>query len=316
MHAILDRLLTSPPSPHEATGDAPLSTWWPRHAALTSSFDPIDAAITGGFHADRVGFAFAAGYEAALRRLVPALDPKGIASLAATEAGGGHPAAIATTLAREEGADTLVLRGKKTWITLADAADTILVVASTHRTEDRNHLVVARVAARAPGVMLTKMPPTPFVPEIAHAELTLDGAIVAPDDVLPGDGYAAYLKPFRTIEDLHVHGALLGYLVAVARRSGWPASTIESLLPLVVATSHLARADPRAPAVHVAVAGLLAAARRAIDEVEPLWSSVGEEERARWPRDRALLGIAQKARALRTEAAWRALGLAKASAIA
>src|SRR5438132_498084 len=31
MHAILDRLLASAPSPHEATGDAPLATWWPRH---------------------------------------------------------------------------------------------------------------------------------------------------------------------------------------------------------------------------------------------------------------------------------------------
>ena len=37
-------------------------------------------------------------------------------------------------------------------------------------------------------------------------------------DLLPGDGYDIYLKPFRTIEDIHVHAALIGYLVGVARR--------------------------------------------------------------------------------------------------
>jgi alkylation response protein AidB-like acyl-CoA dehydrogenase len=309
MAALLDRLLASPPTVHDATPEGSLAAWWKRHAAACAGLEPIEAAVLGGLHADRVGFAFAAGYQAALRRLLPSLDGAGVAALAATEAGGGHPSAIATSLAAEgDEGDSRVLRGKKSWITMADAADTLLVVASTHRTEGRNHLVVARVDAKAPGVTLSRMPPTPFVPEVAHAELALDGVRIADADVLPGDGYEAYLKPFRTIEDLHVHGAVLGYFVGVGRRSGWPAAAIESLAALIAATCALARDDARSPAVHVATAGLLAAARRAIDELEPEWANVAEAERARWPRDRALLSVAQKARALRTESAWRALG--------
>ena len=50
--------------------------------------------------------------------------------------------------------------------------------------------------------------------EIPHAEVGLDRVRVEASAVLPGDGYADYVKPFRTIEDAHVHCALLGYLVA------------------------------------------------------------------------------------------------------
>ena len=39
-----------------------------------------------------------------------------------------------------------------------------------------------------------------FVPEISHAEVELDRVKVSDADVLPGDGYDDYLKPFRTIE--------------------------------------------------------------------------------------------------------------------
>jgi hypothetical protein len=241
---------------------------------------------------------------------VPSLDGGAIAAFAATEASGAHPASIATTLSPD--GDGFVLRGKKTWITLAEDADTLLVVASTHRSEKRNHLVVARVAAASCGVALDPMLPTAFVPEIAHAELTLDGVTVAAGDVLPGDGYDAYLKPFRTVEDLHVHGALLGYLVGVARRHAWPAPVIESLLALVASTAALAHCDPCSPAVHLAVTGLLTATRCAMDDAEPHWANVGEEERTRWSRDRPLLQVAQKARSLRTEAAWRAVGAAQA----
>ena len=52
---------------------------------------PIDRAVAGGFLADRVAYAFAAGYEAALRRLAPGLPKGPIVSLCITERGGGPP---------------------------------------------------------------------------------------------------------------------------------------------------------------------------------------------------------------------------------
>jgi len=122
---------------------------------------PIDRAVRGGHAADRLGYAFAAGYGAALSALVPGVPPH--TSLCATEEGGAQ---------------------------------------------------VVKVDPRAPGVTLTEMPPPPFALEIGHAEVRLD-TMVSPEAVLPGDGYDAYLKPFRTVEDVHVHGARLGWMLGL-----------------------------------------------------------------------------------------------------
>src|SRR5204863_1071589 len=98
------------------------------HAAHTSlSARTIDRALLGGAVADRLAFAFAAGYTEALRALVPQLD--GVTSLCATEAAGNHPRAIRTTLTPIAG-DRYVLRGRKQWATAANEAAHLLVVAS------------------------------------------------------------------------------------------------------------------------------------------------------------------------------------------
>src|SRR5436305_889000 len=78
-----------------------VSAWWPRHLGAVAGLDAIESAVASGFHADRVGFAFAGGYHAALRRLVPSLDAEHLAALAATEEGGARPSAIRTTLERD-----------------------------------------------------------------------------------------------------------------------------------------------------------------------------------------------------------------------
>ena len=58
---------------------------------------PLTAAIRGAAATSSVGGAFLAGYQAALRALVPDL-PDGLVALCATEEGGAHPRAIATLL--------------------------------------------------------------------------------------------------------------------------------------------------------------------------------------------------------------------------
>jgi hypothetical protein len=299
-------LLTAPPEPLSIASPADL---WQASGERSAAFDsPIDRAATGGFLADRLGYAFAAGYGAALHVLAKGgLPAERLVAFCATEEGGAHPKAIRTVLAKETDGK-LVVRGKKRWATLAPAASDLLVVASVGVDESaRNKLRVVRVPVSAPGVTIIPMPPPPFAPEIPHAEVELEGAPVSERDVLPGDGYDDYLKPFRTIEDVFVHAALLGYLVGVGRRSGWPKPVIERLIAAVLAARSIAELDPKSPATHVAVAGLLEEAH-AIEEVtRELWGLVGEEERARWERDKALLSVASKVREARRERAWEAL---------
>lgn len=283
-----------------------LPSWWRATAAARGAELGIDRALLSGATADRLGFAFAGGYAAALDALVPDLGSS-VACLCATEEGGNHPRAIRARL--EPRGDGFSLSGDKRWATLGPLAQQALVVASVGEHAGRNQLRVVRVDLASPGVDVQPMPETPFVPEVPHASLRFTDVWLDEGRVLPGDGYTRYLKPFRTLEDLHVHAALLGYLLGVARRFAWPATSVERLLALAGAARDLRDDDPLAPATHVALAGLLAATAALVAELEPLWARVDPAEAERWRRDRALLSVAEKARRARQARAWQELGL-------
>ena len=266
---------------------------------------PIDQAIAGGARAGSVGGAFLAGYQAALRALVPDLGP-GQAALCATEAGGNHPRAIATRL--EPAAPGWRLSGRKTFVTGGTAATWLLVIASSGTDEQgRNRLRLVRVRADAPGVRLEPLPPTPFTPEVPHAAVELTAVAVDDGALLPGDGWDRYLKPFRSVEDVHVHGALLAWLLGLGLQSDWERPLLEEACALLAATRDLSRRDPSDPATHLALGGLLGLGRAWIERTQAGWSRLGPEAREALSRDLALLGVAEGARARRAEAAWRAL---------
>ena len=204
-----------------------------------------------------------------------------------------------------------LLDGEKRWSTLAPWARWALVVASVGERDGRNRLRVVRVPLSRAGVAIEPLEQMPFVPEVPHAVVKLQAVRVGESELLPGDGYERYLKPFRSVEDLHVHAALLGYLIGLGRRAGFPREILERLLASVASARELARHDPLDPALHVALAGLLAKSARAVEDLEPHWAGVGDDERARWERDWSLLSVASKARDARRETAWRRLsGLA------
>jgi alkylation response protein AidB-like acyl-CoA dehydrogenase len=277
-----------------------LTAWWAATATARAAHDTtVDRALVGGALADRLGYAFAGGYSEALRALVPNLD--GIAAFCVTEAGGNHPKAIETKLTTVEGGYELT--GNKKWATVGSLAQSLLVCA----TIGEHRLRMVRVRADAPGVTLTPSS-APFVPEIPHAEITLDRVAVSEADLLPGDGYDDYVKPFRTVEDIHVHAALLGYLIGVARRRNFARDAIETLLALATTARALAAADAKAPATHVALAGTFALVTREVAAIETLWAQAPDDEYQRWQRDRVLLQVASKAREARRDKAWSLLG--------
>lgn len=268
---------------------------------------PIGAAFLGGAGAAGVGGAFLAGYHCALRALIPGLDQP--ATMCATEAEGAHPRSIQTRLSARDGG--FRLSGQKRWATGATQAAVLFVFASEGTDgERRNRLRCVRVDPRSPGVRIEAMPAPSFTPEIVHAVVTLDDVAVSDEMILPGDGYTRYLKPFRTVEDIHVMTALLGYLAAVARRCHWPQAALEDLLAIASAMRRLAASDPLSPHTHLALAGTLRWMTQRVDSFEPHWSLTDEATRAGWQRDRPLLQVAQRVRDQRLAAAWKALGQA------
>jgi len=302
---LIRALLTSGAAPPPEQPD--LEAWWPAWREAGERWaDPFDRAVAAGAAADRVAWAFAGGYQAALRRLVPGLPPARLACLAATEAGGAHPRQIEARLSRV--GEGWRLDGRKQWATLSDRAGLFLVVASVGREGGRNRLKLVRVERGDPGVSVSPQPPFPAAPEILHGRLAFDAAPLPDDRLLPGDGYSDYLKRFRTIEDVHVVGALLGHWLRVALCSGWPPPARAELAFLIEGLRALSRRDDREPVTHVALAGFFTAQARAMEALAPHWALAAAPLRERWARDAPLLAIASRARAARARAAWARLG--------
>jgi alkylation response protein AidB-like acyl-CoA dehydrogenase len=306
--ALLARLLRGSPIVLDVGED--IAAWWRAFLrAEPPALGPFDRAVLAGFRANRLAGAFAGGYQGALRALTPGrLGDDVIGSFCVSEPGGNSPRAIASTLTPHADGG-FVLAGQKRWSTMAPIADVLLVAA--HQGADaagRKRFALVAVDATAPGVTIRRMPPTKFVPEVPHAELALRDVAVRADAVLPGDGYARYVKRFRTVEDIYIHAAVLGYVVGAARRFGFPQAVIERAAAAIVATAGLAALDADAAETHVALAGVLAADAALLDDAEPFWDKADDEERARWRRDRQGFGaVAGGLREARRTRAWERL---------
>lgn len=271
----------------------PLDDWFAALQLQLGEAEPWPLALRGGRLAATPGLAFLAGYQAALRVLWPSA-PKGLGALCVTENKSTRPADMHTRLS------ALTLSGRKDFVTAAEAADWLLVAARDEAQGAPVHLSLAVVYGGAPGVRIEPLPSLPLMPDIGHARLHLDQAHC---ELLAGDGWEAYVKPFRSIEDLYVLSAVTAWLYGVGQDSGWPQSLQLRLLALLAGCAELTRHCPNAAASHVLLAGLfaqLAALRAEIDTAmqdgPALWAQL-------WQRDHNLLNIAASARAKRLEKA-------------
>lgn len=302
---VLRLLLGDPPLPSVLSDEAGIDGWWTIHQRVAAPYaTTVGRAFVAGFAMDRIGYAFASGYTEALAHLVPSLAGQR-AALCATEKGGGHPRAMETRL--EEVEDRYRIVGEKSFVTLGGHADELLVVACIGTDDhDRKKLRLVRIPKDRDGVRLVEGSPSPFVPEIPHARLMLEGARVGRDEVLPGDGYEDYVKPFRTVEDLHVMAASLGWMAQVMRRTEAPREHLEALGELATSCFALALAEPLDAAVHIALGGAWRRFRALVNELP--WDGTDELTRTRFERDRALFDVAGTVRRQRLDIAWGRLG--------
>ena len=283
-----------------------VADWWPRHRAIAAEHPgTIQQAIVGGFVADRVGWAFASGYQAALHALFPDAPGDRLCALCVTEADGNSPKAIKSSLAMSGGAWRL--NGAKRWTTLGPEGSLFFVAARDEAASSgRAAIKLAKVSSESPGLKIQAMPATRFVPEVPHAQLKFEDVEV--DALLPGDGYDLYVKPFRTVEDIHVQAAILSYLMREAQRLAWPEHWIERLSALLAALATLSNMPASHAETHIGLAGALRISAGLIEEAEAFWlKSAAEPAALRWRRDKELLQVAGKARELRTQRAWENL---------
>lgn len=301
-----------------------VAAWWATWPGLVhGARDTAALALAGGFAADRVAWAFASGYQAALRALVPDLPDDTMAAFCVTEAEGNRPRDIRSRITPLADGGWQ-LDGAKRWTTLGPAGTLLLVAAAlppaAGAAQGRPQLRVLGVPVPSAGLQVQAMPATRFVPEVPHASLQMQAVRLPAAAMLPGDGYSDYVKPFRTLEDAHVSLAVLAYLLREARARAWPEAYREQLVAAVALLADLALDDAQSPATHVALAGALQLAQALYAQAQPLWAAVADTgadagAAQRWQRDAALLAVAGAARQQRAASAWARLSAAPAPSV-
>ncbi len=325
---VLSHLLSAAPEPlaagDDATGwyrafsDGVLASWQGKERDGEADAGRVHFAhgLLGGFVADRPAWAMVAGHQGAIRRLawergrLHLMPEGGIVAFCASEEGGAHPRAVQSSLDATPDGD-FRLSGQKRWATLAPSAAALLLIASVGREGERNRLRSLCVPSDRRGIAIAPMDLGGRVtsnPEVRHAVIELNEVPVAAGELLEGDGYADAIKPFRTIEDLYIGAAMTAYNLALARRSGWPASAVEDLLLLLATAEALAFGPLDEPAAHLGVAALGRATARVREAHTAHWDLVDDGAAAAWRRATSGAGVAARAKELRRQAAWRQFG--------
>lgn len=267
--------------------------------ARLGAVSPFELAVLGARAMPTPGLAFLLGYQAALRVLWPSA-PASLGALCASERRSVRPADMQVRL------DDLRLSGSKDFVTAGLDAEWLLVAARSEVSGESPQVSLAVVYPGEPGVRLEPLPALPLMPEVGHARLHLDQALC---ERLAGDGWDAYVKPFRTLEDLYVLSALCAWLYGVGQDSGWPQALQLRLIGLLGGCAEGSRQCADSTACHLLLGGLFAQFAALKDEINrALCQSTGEWA-ALWQRDQGLLEIASAARAKRLAKAWASAGL-------
>ncbi|MFJ2712484.1 acyl-CoA dehydrogenase [Pseudomonas sp. NPDC087346] len=253
------------------------------------SVTPFELAVAGGRRMATPGLAFLVGYQAALRMLWPSA-PLSLGALCATEQRSLRPADMQTRLT------DLRLSGRKDFVTAGDAADWLLIAARSEAPGETPRLSLAVVYPGEPGVRVEKLPALPLMPDVSHGRLYLDDAQC---ELLAGDGWDAYVKPFRSLEDLYVLSAMTAWLYGVAQDSDWSQALQLRLLALLAGCAEVSRQAPNNPAGHVLLGGLFAQFDGLKPEVDQALAAGNPEWGAMWQRDQAVMQMAAGARAKR-----------------
>ncbi|MEX5588847.1 acyl-CoA dehydrogenase [Pseudomonas urmiensis] len=260
---------------------------------------PFELAVLGGRAMATPGLAFLIGYQAALRVLWPSA-PAALGALCATERRSVRPADMHSRL------EGLRVTGRKDFVTAGLEAEWLLVAARCEAAGESAQLKLAVVYPGEPGVTLEALPTLPLMPEVGHARLTLQHAAC---ELLAGDGWDAYVKPFRSLEDLYVLAALVAWLYGVGQESAWPQALQLRLLGLLGGCAEGSRQCADSVGCHLLLGGLFAQFHALRGELDQALAAGPEQWAQLWQRDQGVLALATAARDKRLAKAWAAVGL-------
>lgn len=267
--------------------------------------DALASAVAAGCRAGQLAFAFAGGYQAALRRLLPTLAPDAFAALLLSEGKRQRPDELLTTLTPLADG-SFRLDGEKSYVAGGEAADCLLVVARHGvATDGRVKSALVVLPGHAPGIVHSARSETAFLPALPHGRARFEGVGVMQANILPGDGWVDYARPFRTLEDIHVSAAVAAHLAVNAVRRNFPDDLLASLLGCLVRLGECAARDVNAADNHVLLAAAERELQQAAVQVNALIAGVEDEFARDWRANHLLVALAAPARAKRLEKALK-----------
>ena len=198
--------------------------WSADYFLFTKDKTPVDKAILGGFTCRQFSFAFMAGYQAALAKMFPTIAPDQFKALCISETGGVHPKSIKTRLVGNQ------VTGIKTYVTGGSEATHLLVLCKVgENSYGRPILKMIQLPGNANNIEITDFNLS-FMQEVKHGKLSLKGSQIKSDQILEGDGYSHYAKPFRTLEDICISAAYQAMLLRQALDNNWSDTLRDQIL--------------------------------------------------------------------------------------
>ena len=255
------------------------------------------ATLELSLRATSIGQSFAIGYRCALQALWPSLKQGQWAALCVSEAQGNHPRQIKTTV-NEQG----VLAGHKSFVSMAEQAKQLIVIAKIAEHENHPQLKAVLVSQDLAEVLTQPMPNIGMLPDISHGSIELNDA---QGTILPGDGYTEFSKRFRYLEDIHVLMGFTSLILSTSLRFKLKPEITEKSLMLISAILNQDLNDTYWHHLHISA--LFKEFEELVAEFEENIKDVPNGFSENWQRDKKIFSIASKARLARTEKARAAL---------
>jgi len=268
--------------------------WSLDYYKVTKNNDPIDKAIIGGFLCQQFSFAFLAGYQAALEQMFPAVAPNQLKALCVSEAKGGHPKSIETSLVDQK------ITGIKTYITAGTEVEHLLILCKTNEViKERPVLKIVHVPMDVDGMEVTNFE-LPFMKDIKHGKAAMNEISIKADQILDGDGYSQYTKPFRTLEDVCVSAAYQAMLLRQAIDHKWEDNLRDQLLLNIYTLKNILTLAPLEAETHL----LLSAADHSFQIMLPainkhIAENTEEHFKMDWEANKKILTLGEKIKAIR-----------------
>ena len=305
INTLLDRLMCCSDALIDDAGS--MAHWFELHQSTSTDLNSsLEKAAISGAQFRQVSFAFASAYQSAIESMF-GVGATTAGAFCHTEKGVKKPREMRTELSVNADGQ-LRLNGQKSFVSGGSFASALFITAldarAAHSSSPRNVVVVKVDTSEAvAGLQANDLPSLPFVSELSHAKLDIQNVRVLKADVLPGDGYLDYIKPFRAEEDLHIFAALLGQRLRVALELKQTAVS-EQLSALLCAILTMQNADRTSASTHIALAGIKASTKELFEKHdETLKTSLPNYWKA-WQRDKALMSFAEHAQNARTQKAW------------